>query len=155
MRTLPLRLTPVAGESLPGYVARYSHTFGIHPGDVFHALGLEDPAGRVAGAGCYGVWLSPEQLARVSLVTGIDSDQLNSMLLARYADRLFPDPHSRGRSGCGARRSLEKRRSGALASAPAASQATAGGDCVGSSAGASSACAIASSCGTGALGAAG
>ena len=90
MRTLPLRLTPVAGESLPGYVARYSHTFGIHPGDVFHALGLEDPAGRVAGAGCYGVWLSPEQLARVSLVTGIDSDQLNSMLLARYADRLFP-----------------------------------------------------------------
>jgi hypothetical protein len=34
VRTLPLRLAPVDGESLPGYVARYSHAFGLPPGDV-------------------------------------------------------------------------------------------------------------------------
>jgi hypothetical protein len=90
VRTLPLRLSPIAGESLPGYLARYSHTFGLQPVDVFRALDLEDPASRTAGAGCYGVWLSPDQLARVSFVTGIDPDHLREMLLARYADRAFP-----------------------------------------------------------------
>ena len=33
VRTLPLRLSPIEGESLPGYVARYSHTFQFQPGD--------------------------------------------------------------------------------------------------------------------------
>ena len=90
MRTLPLRLSPIEGESLPGYLARYSHTFQFHPGDVLRALGLEDPAGRYVPAGCYGVWLSPNQFARVSFVTGIEPDRLELMLLARYAGRAFP-----------------------------------------------------------------
>ena len=90
MRTLPLRLSPIEGESLPGYLARYSHTFQFHPGDHLRALGLEDPAGRYVPAGCYGLSLSPEQLARVSFVTGIQPDRLELMLLARYAGRAFP-----------------------------------------------------------------
>ena len=90
MRTLPLRLSPIEGESLPGYVARYSHTFQFHPGDLLRALGLEDPAGRYVPAGCYGLSLSPEQLARVSFVTGIQPDRLELLLLARYAGRAFP-----------------------------------------------------------------
>jgi hypothetical protein len=90
VRTLPLRLSPIEGESLPGYLARYSHTFQFHPSDVLRALGLEDPAGRSVPAGSYGVWLSPDQLARVSFVTGIQPDRLELMLLARYAGRAFP-----------------------------------------------------------------
>ena len=39
---MPLRLAPVEGESLPGYVARFSHTYGLPPGDVIIALGLTD-----------------------------------------------------------------------------------------------------------------
>ena len=90
MRTLPLRLAPVAGESLPGYIARYSSTFAFQPGDVLRALGLDDPAGRAPAAGCFGVWLSPDQLARVAFTTGIEPHRLERMLLARYADRAFP-----------------------------------------------------------------
>jgi hypothetical protein len=90
VRTLPLRLIPVTGESLPGYVARYSHTFALQPRDVLRALGLEDPAGRTPAAGCFGVSLRPDQLARVAFATGIEPDQLEWMLLSRYADRAFP-----------------------------------------------------------------
>ena len=50
VRTLPLRLAPVDGESLPGYVARYSHTFQFPPGDVVRALGLDGGTGIVLAA---------------------------------------------------------------------------------------------------------
>lgn len=90
MRTLPLRLAPIVGESLPGYVARYARTFGLQPGEVLRALGLEDPSRRAPAAGSFGVALSTDQLAEVSFVTGIEPDQLERMLLARYADRAFP-----------------------------------------------------------------
>ena len=89
MRTLPLRLAAVDGESLPGYVARYSHTFQFPPGDVVRALGLDGGSGSVAGAGRYGVWLSPDRLARVSVATGIDPARIKRMLLARYAGLAF------------------------------------------------------------------
>ena len=91
MRTLPLRLAPVDGESLTGYVARYSHTFGLQPGDVLSALGL-DNGGSIRAAGRYGVWLSPEQLQRVAFVTAIPAEVLAGMLLARFAGRAFARP---------------------------------------------------------------
>ena len=58
MRTLPLRLAPIEGESLPGYVARYSHTYQFPPGDVLRALGLDGGSGTALAAGRYGAWLS-------------------------------------------------------------------------------------------------
>ena len=103
MRTLPLRLAPIDGESLPGYVARYAHTFGFQPGDVIRALGLDGGTGRVAAAGRFGVSLSADQLALASFVTGIAIETLERMLLARYAGRAFDDPHSRRPSLAGRR----------------------------------------------------
>jgi TniQ len=91
VRTLPLRLAPVDGESLPGYVARYSHTFGVQPGDVLSALGLGN-GGSIRTAGRYGVWLSPDQLERVAFVTAIPAEVLEGMLLARFAGRAFACP---------------------------------------------------------------
>jgi hypothetical protein len=90
VRTLPLRLAPIEGESLPGYVARYAHTFQFQPGDLILALGLDHGTGRVKAAGRYGVSLSAEQLARVSFVTGIATDTLEGMLLSHYAGQAFP-----------------------------------------------------------------
>jgi hypothetical protein len=58
VRTLPLRLSPLDGESLPGYVARYSRTFVLQPGDVVRAFGLDGGAGSLMAAGRYGVSLS-------------------------------------------------------------------------------------------------
>ena len=92
MRTLPLRLAPIDGESLPGYVARYSHTFQFPPGDVLRALGLDGGSGIVLAAGRYGAWLPPDQLEHVASATGIDPARVERMLLARFAGRAFEQP---------------------------------------------------------------
>ena len=89
MRTLPLRLSPVNGESLPGYIARYAHTFQIQPGDVIRALGLDRGDGSVAAAGRFGVSLSAEQVKHAALAIGISIEVLERMLLARYCDLAF------------------------------------------------------------------
>ena len=92
MRTLPLRLAPVDGESLPGYVARYSHTFQFPPGAVLKALGLDGGSGIVLAAGRYGAWLPPYQLEHVAFATGIDPATVERMLLSRFAGRAFEQP---------------------------------------------------------------
>ncbi|MHB8695474.1 MAG: TniQ family protein [Solirubrobacteraceae bacterium] len=92
MRTLPLRLAPVQGESLPGYVARYSHTFQFPPGDVLRALGLDGGSGTVLAARRYGAWLPPDQLERAAVATGIDPATVELMLLSRFAGRAFAQP---------------------------------------------------------------
>jgi hypothetical protein len=92
VRTLPLRLAPVQGESLPGYVGRYSHTFQFPPGDVLRALGLDGGSGIVLAAGRYGAWLSPDQLEHVTFATGIDRETVERMLLSRFTGRAFGQP---------------------------------------------------------------
>ncbi len=92
MRTLPLRLAPVEGESLPGYVARYSHTFQFPPGDVLRVLGLDGGSGIVLAAGRFGAWLRPGQLEHVAFVTGIAPATVERMLLSRFAGRAFRQP---------------------------------------------------------------
>jgi hypothetical protein len=86
---LPLRLVPVAGESLPGYVARYSHTYQFPPGDVIAALGLLGSDQRILSAGRYGISLSPRQLEHVAFATGIPIEVLGRMVLAHYTSRWF------------------------------------------------------------------
>jgi hypothetical protein len=89
VRTLPLRLAPVEGESLPGYVARYSHTYQFPPGDAIAALGLLGSDQRILSVGRYGISLSLRQLEHVAFATGIAEEVLGRMLLDRYADRAF------------------------------------------------------------------
>ncbi len=84
-----MRLSPAEGESLPGYVARYSHTFQFPPGDVITALGLDDGSGTVVSAGRYGVSLSPARLQHAAFATAIPVEVLQRMLLGRYAGRAF------------------------------------------------------------------
>lgn len=89
MRTLPLRLSPVDGESLLGYIARYAHTFQLQPGDVISALGLDPGAGSVATGARFGVSLSAEQLQHAAFASGIRPDVFEGMLLSRYASCAF------------------------------------------------------------------
>ncbi len=84
-----MRLAPVDGESLSGYVARYSHTFQFPPGDVITALGLDDGRGTVVSAGRYGVSLSPHRLQHAAFATAIPVKVLERMLLGRYVGRLL------------------------------------------------------------------
>jgi hypothetical protein len=97
VRTLPLRLAPLDGESLPGYLARYSHTFAIPPGDVVRAFGLSGGAGAALSAGRYGVWLSPQQLHRATVAGGLTPATLQGMLLTRFAGYAFPRTSVSGR----------------------------------------------------------
>jgi hypothetical protein len=92
VRTLPLRLSPVQGESLPGYVARYSDTFQFPPGDVLRALGLDGGSGNVFAARRYGAWLPPDQLEHAAVAAGIDPATVELMLLSRFAGRAFEQP---------------------------------------------------------------
>jgi hypothetical protein len=92
VRTLPLRLAPIEDESLPGYVARYSHTFQFPPGDVLRALGLDGGSGTALAAGRYGASLSPRQIEHVAIATAIDPATIERMLLSRYAGRAFQQP---------------------------------------------------------------
>jgi hypothetical protein len=87
VRTLPLRLAQVDGESLPGYIARYVHTFQIQPGDVVRALGLDAGAGTTGAAARYGLSLSAEQLQHAAVTSGIATEVLERMLLSRYVGR--------------------------------------------------------------------
>jgi hypothetical protein len=89
VRTLPLRLSPLDGECLPGYVIRYAHAFALPPGDVVRALGLDHGTGTVAAAGRFGVTLPADRLAHASFAAGIASETLKGLLLARYAGRAF------------------------------------------------------------------
>lgn len=89
MRTLPLRLSPIDGESLPGYVNRYSHMFSFPPGEVISALGIDGGAGNLAGAGRYGVSLPATRLADAALASGIAEEVLEGMVLSRYAGVVF------------------------------------------------------------------
>jgi hypothetical protein len=90
MRTLPLRLAPIDGESLPGYVVRYAHAHHLQPADVLNALGLHDGTGIITKSGPYGVWLQAAQLHGVSRATGIPADRVQAMLLAVFAGHAFP-----------------------------------------------------------------
>jgi hypothetical protein len=89
VRTLPLRLSPVEGESLTGYIVRYAHTFQFEPGDVIRALGLDRGTGSVPAAGRFGVSLSADQLQHAAFATGIRTEVLEGMLLARFAGLAF------------------------------------------------------------------
>jgi TniQ len=92
VRTLPLILAAIEGESLPGYVAGYSHTYQFPPGDMIRALGLDRGSGTARTAGRYGAWLPPAQIEHVATATGIDPATIERMLLSRYAGRVFPQP---------------------------------------------------------------
>jgi hypothetical protein len=89
VRSLPLRLSPVEGESLLGYIVRYAHAFQFEPGDVVRALGLEPAVDGVSPAARHGVSLSAEQLEHAALATGITTEVLEGMLLCRYVGRAF------------------------------------------------------------------
>ena len=89
MRTLPLRLAAVEGESLAGYISRYAHTFAMQPGDVVRCLGICDGPVNTKDTGRYALSLSSGQLERAAHASGLEPAVVEGMLLARFAGRAF------------------------------------------------------------------
>lgn len=88
MRTLALRLPPVEGESLPGYVLRYAATYHLEPGDVLEALGLADARDR-RWKGQEGMRLSARQLEDAASASGLPPEAIRAMTLEHHAGRAF------------------------------------------------------------------
>ena len=89
MRTLPLRLVAVDGESLAGYISRYAHTFAMQPGDVVRCLGLCEGTVNTKDTGRYALPLSPGQIERAAHASGLERPVIERMLLSRFAGRAF------------------------------------------------------------------
>lgn len=68
LRPLPLSVAPILDESLPGYVMRLAHRYGISPNDLGRALGLNRGNQSLIPLGHY-LGLEPEVVNRISSMT--------------------------------------------------------------------------------------
>lgn len=84
-----MRLAPIDGESLPGYLRRYACTFGISPVDTLRVTGLLGDAEALIAATGYPMRLSEEQAARFCTATGLDRERVALMLLSRFKGIAF------------------------------------------------------------------
>lgn len=82
VRTLPMRVEPVAGEALDSWVEAVSHRISSAWGDVVEAIGLPAPNGM--GGTPWLTHLTPAEAAGISAATGLKPAQLHTMTLARY-----------------------------------------------------------------------
>ena len=79
VRTLPLRLAPIAGEALDSWVEATAHNHGVTWAELRTALGAALPATRYPST-----WLArltDKQASTISLATGIDASALRAMTL--------------------------------------------------------------------------
>ena len=83
MRTLPIRVDYIDGESLRSYVSRLATALGVPVGRTLVATGVlregEEP--RIAG---FGIDLSDDRLRRLCHTTGLSESQARSMLRRRF-----------------------------------------------------------------------
>ena len=85
VRTLPIRLTPVAGEALDSWLEGLARRTHSAFGDVLSAVGLDPHRGK--GSSSWIVKLTDEEAERIGLATGVEVEVLESMTLAHYSER--------------------------------------------------------------------
>ena len=87
LRTIPIRLRPIAGESLESWLWAYAYRLQVKPIELLAALQLVHPPSNVF-PDCT-VRLFPSELASLSAITGIDFDVFSAMTLHRYNERVL------------------------------------------------------------------
>jgi DNA-binding Xre family transcriptional regulator len=85
IRTLPIRLTPVAGEALDSWLEGIAHRTHTAFGDVLSAVGLNSHRGN--GTSSWIVKLSDLEAQRMSAATGVAADVLETMTLDHFSER--------------------------------------------------------------------
>ncbi|MFI9388959.1 TniQ family protein [Kutzneria sp. NPDC052558] len=80
-RTLPIRVAPLPGEPLDGWLEAYAHRLDVTFGDLLAALGL-----RIAGrqAPDYTVYLRQQEAERITALTGVPVEQAHAMMLRLF-----------------------------------------------------------------------
>lgn len=84
VRTLPIRLPPVAGEALDSWLEAMAHRLDTHLEDLLLAVGLGERDAGIGGSGRSPITLRPGELAAVAAATGVPAAQVDAMTLARY-----------------------------------------------------------------------
>jgi hypothetical protein len=91
-RTLPMRVSPVPGESLDSWLETMAHRHRCRFGDLLTALGIQAHPRRSDWL----VAISPDQRCALAAATGITEDVLTTMTLEHYDGRaLHIDPNNR------------------------------------------------------------
>lgn len=86
VRTLPIRLDPLAGEALDSWMEALAHRSHTMLADLLAAVGLKTDDTRSGGNGWI-IQLSPEEASAVNSATGVDVAALTTMTLSHYAER--------------------------------------------------------------------
>ena len=86
--SLPIRLEPVGGESLSGYMLRLSSTYGIPPGDIGRNIGFW-PVAQDFDRRRSGYKLDPEQVQNISSATGLSEERVQAMTLEHLNGKVF------------------------------------------------------------------
>lgn len=86
--SLPIRLEPIDGESLSGYMLRLSSTYGIPPGDIGRNIGFW-PVAQDFDSRRSGYKLDPEQITSISNATGLSAERIRSMTLEHLNGKVF------------------------------------------------------------------
>lgn len=82
LRTIPLRVEALAGESLDSWLWAYADRLRATPSELLKALGIPGHSDRD-----YTIRLLPGEAEEISWVSGVDSQTLHSMTLERYDRR--------------------------------------------------------------------
>lgn len=84
MRTLPIKVAPLPGESLDSWLEFYSHRLLTRWGDFKAALNLERRRG-VSNAMM--VSLNDDEASAIAYATGMTTERIHEMTVSHYADR--------------------------------------------------------------------
>jgi hypothetical protein len=85
IRTLPIRLTPLAGEALDSWLEGIAHRTHTAFGDMLLAVGLNSYRGN--GTSSWIVKLSDHEAQRMSAATEVAVDVLETMTLDHFSER--------------------------------------------------------------------
>lgn len=85
VRSLPIRLAPIAGEALDSWLEALAHRNATAFGDLLAAVGLNPYHGMATNG--WIVALAPEQESTISAATDVSPGVLTTMTLAHYAGR--------------------------------------------------------------------
>jgi len=85
VRTLPIRVPPVAGEALDSWLEALAHRSATAFGDLLAAVGLNPYHGTATNG--WIVALTSEQASAITAATAVSRDALTTMTLAHYAGR--------------------------------------------------------------------
>ena len=84
IRTLPLRIPPVEGESFVSYVERLAHDLHVPVRAVLQATGILYETKSSALPGGYGTVLTHERLKRFCFASDLPTEVVSSMLLSHF-----------------------------------------------------------------------